>query len=66
MGWVVDGTPPPAASPPGKRPVAILQEAGWAPGPVWTGANDLAPAGMAPYGHRTTNRQFSSPWSSLV
>ena len=23
--------------PPGKNPVPILQEAGWAPGPVWTG-----------------------------
>jgi len=22
---------------PGKVPVSILQEAGWAPGPVWTG-----------------------------
>ena len=27
----------PAASNPGKDPVPILQEAGWAPGPVWTG-----------------------------
>ena len=26
-----------AASTPGKDPVPILQEAGWAPGPVWTG-----------------------------
>ena len=23
--------------PPGKEPVPILQEAGWAPGPVWKG-----------------------------
>jgi hypothetical protein len=28
---------------PGKDPVPILQEAGWAPGPVWTGAENLAP-----------------------
>jgi len=27
----------------GKEPVPILQEAGWAPGPVWTGAENLAP-----------------------
>jgi len=27
----------PAASTPGKEPVPLLQEAGWAPGPVWTG-----------------------------
>ena len=25
----------------GKDPVPILQEAGWAPGPVWTGGNSL-------------------------
>jgi len=27
----------PAASTPGKDAVPIVQEAGWAPGPVWTG-----------------------------
>jgi len=27
----------PAASTPGKDPVPIVQEAGWAPGPVWMG-----------------------------
>ena len=27
----------PAALYPGKDPVPILQEAGWTPGPVWTG-----------------------------
>ena len=27
---------------PGKDPVPILQEAGWAPGLVWTGAENLA------------------------
>jgi len=27
--------------PPGKDPVPIVQEAGWAPGPVWTGAENL-------------------------
>jgi len=30
----------PAASTPGKDPVPIVQ-VGWAPGPVWTGAEDL-------------------------
>jgi hypothetical protein len=29
--------------PPGKDSVPIAQEAGWAPGPVWTGAENLAP-----------------------
>ena len=34
-GWVVSGTPPPHFTA-GKDPVPILQEAGWAPGLVWT------------------------------
>ena len=33
----------PAAFTPGKDPVPIAQEAGWAPGPVWMGAENLAP-----------------------
>ena len=32
----------------GKDPVPILQEAGWAPGPVWKGAENLAPQGFDP------------------
>ena len=35
-GWVVSSTPRPQFTP-GKDPVPILQEAGWTPGPVWTG-----------------------------
>jgi hypothetical protein len=35
-----------AALYPGKDPVPIVQEAGWAPGPVWTGAENLAPIGI--------------------
>ena len=31
---------------PGKDPVPIVQEAGWAPGPVWTGAENLTPTGI--------------------
>jgi hypothetical protein len=31
---------------PGKDPVPIVQEAGWAPWPVWTGAENLAPTGI--------------------
>ena len=37
-GWVVSSTPRPHFTP-GKDPVPILQEAGWAPGPGWTGGN---------------------------
>ena len=29
--------------PPTKDPVPIVQEAGWAPRPIWTGAENLAP-----------------------
>ena len=32
----------------GKDPVPIVQEAGWAPGPVWTGAENLARTGIQP------------------
>ena len=35
-GWVVSSTPQPQFTP-GKDPVPIIQEAGWARGPVWTG-----------------------------
>ena len=35
-GWVVSSTPRPHFTP-RKDPVPILQEARWAPGPVWTG-----------------------------
>jgi len=36
MGW--GGQPhAPADCSPGKDPVPIVQKAGWAPGPVWTG-----------------------------
>ena len=35
-GWAVSSTLRPHFTP-GKEPVPILQEAAWAPGPVWTG-----------------------------
>ena len=35
-----------AALPPGKKPVPIVQDAGKAPGPVWAGAEYLAPTGF--------------------
>ena len=35
-GWVVSSTPRPHFTP-GKDPVPILQDAGWAAGSVWTG-----------------------------
>ena len=44
MGWVVNAKP--RSFTPGKDPVPIVQEAGWAPGQVWTGAENLAPTGI--------------------
>jgi hypothetical protein len=35
-----------AALPPGKDTLPILEEAEWAPAPVWTGAENLAPTGI--------------------
>jgi len=36
----------PAGFIPGKHPVPIVWEAGWVPGPVWTGTENLAPTGI--------------------
>jgi hypothetical protein len=41
----VSVTPRPLSTP-GKEPVPIVQEAEWAPGPVWIGAENLAPTGI--------------------
>ena len=38
----------PATFTPGKDLVPTVQEAGWAPGPVWIGAENLAPLGFDP------------------
>jgi len=45
-GW---STPRPGRFTPGKDPVPIVQEDGWAPGPAWTGAENFAPAGIPVY-----------------
>ena len=45
----------PAALYPGKDRVPTVQEAGWAPGPVWTGAEILALTGI-----RSPDRQARS------
>ena len=39
-GW---SAPRPGRFTPGKDPVPTVHEAGWAPGPVWTGAENLVP-----------------------
>ena len=38
--------PSPDRFTPGKDPVPIVQEVGWAPGSVWTDAENLAPTGI--------------------
>ena len=43
--WGISVTPRPLFTP-WKDPVPIVHEAGWAPGPVWTGAENLAPFGI--------------------
>jgi hypothetical protein len=37
---------PPDRFTPGKDPIPIVLEAGWVPGPVWTGAGSLAAIGI--------------------
>jgi hypothetical protein len=44
-GWGVSVTPLPLFTP-WKDPIPIVQEAGWAPGPVWTGAENLDTSGI--------------------
>ena len=46
-GWEVSSTPRPHSTP-GKDPVPILQEVGWAPGPVWTGGKSRPHRGSIP------------------
>ena len=43
--WGVSVTLQPLLTP-GKEPVPVVQEAGWAPGPVWTSAENLVPTGI--------------------
>ena len=46
-GWRVSITPW-ALFTPGTGPVPFVQKAEWAPGPVWTSAENLAPSGFDP------------------
>ena len=46
MAWVVKAMP--RVLYPGKDPVPIVWVAGWVPGPVWTGAENLAPPAFDP------------------
>ena len=53
--WVVSSTPRSHFTP-GKEPVPILQEAGWAPGPVWMGGKSRPHRDSIP--HRPARSQL--------
>jgi len=55
-GWA---TPCPGRFTPGKDPVPIVWEAGWTPGPVWTGAENLAPLPPPPFDPRTVQSRYT-------
>ena len=59
MGWVVSATPRPLY-PRERDPVPIVLEAGWAPVPVWTSQENLAPKGI-----RSQGRPARSDWAIL-
>jgi hypothetical protein len=48
-----------------RNPVPILKDMGWAVGPIWTGAENVASSGLAP---RTIQPvlSFSTEWAILV
>jgi hypothetical protein len=48
MVWVVNATPRPGCYPLWNETVPLLQDAGLAPGPVWTGVENLPPLGFDP------------------
>ena len=50
MGWVINVTPRPLY-PRERDPVLTVQEAGWAPGPVGTGGENLALTGIGSPDH---------------
>ena len=68
-GWL---TKRPGRFSPGKDPVSIVYEAGWAPGPVWTVAKNLAPhpdsipdrPAYSVSQHRLSYRQQEIPWNN--
>jgi hypothetical protein len=48
-GWVVNATPRPLY-PRERDPGFTVKEAGWAPGPVWMGVENLAPRQVSIHG----------------
>jgi hypothetical protein len=50
----------PAAFTPRKDPVPIVQEAGWAPEPVWISAENLASPGFDPRNFQPVARRYTA------
>jgi hypothetical protein len=63
--WVVNATARPLY-PRGTDPVPIVQVVGWAPGPVWTGAEDLAPTGIRSPDRPARSESLSRPTTSCI
>jgi hypothetical protein len=61
---VVSITPRPPLLP-GKDPVPIVQEAGWAPEPLWIGAENLAPPGFDPRTFQSVASRYTD-WAILA
>ena len=62
-GWGVSVTPRPLFTP-GKDTVPIVQEAGCAPGPVWTSVKNLAPTGIRSPGRPVRSQSLHwNAWS---
>ena len=74
MGWVVNATSRPLY-PWERDPVPIVPVAGLDPGPVWTGAENLAPTGIrspdrpahseSPYRLSYPGSQYSFIWTQM-
>jgi hypothetical protein len=63
-GWLVSTTLRPLY--PGKYPVPIVQEAGWAPGPVWTCAKNLATTGIRSPDRPARSQSAQNKLNSLI
>ena len=60
----------PAALPPERDPVPIVQEVGWDPGPVWKGGKNLAPTGIRspdspPRSESLYRLSYRGPWINI-
>jgi hypothetical protein len=57
MGWLVNAMPW-TLYPRERDPVLIVEEAGWAPSPVWMGAEGQVPTGIQSLDHPVCSEFF--------